>query len=131
MNQEETRQRHGQEKYTGSSLKSNILLEALNDNGLKQLITEPTRSTETCKNILDLLITNVPNSLTNIMVVPGISDHDGITAHLSTHIAQPSLPCTRRLLYHKTDFESINICLKENINLLLMRLLIQTNSGSS
>ena len=44
----------------------------LDDNNLTQVVELPTRN----QNILDLVITNNPNSIKNVSVIPGISDHD-------------------------------------------------------
>ena len=46
--------------------------EMLNDYGLTQVVTEPTRS----GNILDLLITNRPSQVNRVQILPGIGDHD-------------------------------------------------------
>ena len=51
---------------------------SFNDNGLTQKVNEPTRN-----DILDLVLTKNPDSISNIKVVPGISDHDIVTASLS------------------------------------------------
>jgi hypothetical protein len=52
----------------------------LDDFGLTQHITEPTRThyskdKETTKNILDLIATNMPEQVNRVKVIPGISDH--------------------------------------------------------
>lgn len=44
----------------------------LDDKGLVQLVDRPTR----LENTLDLAISNNPNSIENISVIPGVSDHD-------------------------------------------------------
>ena len=44
----------------------------LDDNNFTQVVELPTRN----QNILDLVITNNPNSVKNVSVIPGISDHD-------------------------------------------------------
>ena len=44
----------------------------LDDHRLIQLVEEPTRGT----NILDLIITNYPESFRRTEVMPGLSDHD-------------------------------------------------------
>ena len=49
----------------------NELLSILNDNGLEQMITEPTR----LENTLDLIITNQPQLIPKTEVIPGLSDH--------------------------------------------------------
>ena len=49
-------------------------LECLEDHGLQQLVTTPTRE----KNILDLFLTNNPTRIESIKVIPGISDHEAV-----------------------------------------------------
>ena len=44
----------------------------LDDNGLIQMVEEPTRG----ENTLDLILTNNPSTFTRIETIPGISDHD-------------------------------------------------------
>ena len=50
-----------------------IILDACNDNGLRQTVTEPTRKDKTSgvENILDLFLTSNPNLLTKTEVVSG------------------------------------------------------------
>ena len=51
----------------------------LNIFGLKQVIAEPTRTTETSSTLIDLIITNRPENITNKGVFPNsIADHDMI-----------------------------------------------------
>ena len=49
----------------------NNFLEVLEDLSLHQLVLEPTRQ----GNILDLMITNVPDLIPRVEVIPGLSDH--------------------------------------------------------
>ena len=51
----------------------------LNIFGLKQVITEPTRTTEPSSTLIDSIITNRPENITNKVVFPNsIADHDMI-----------------------------------------------------
>ena len=50
--------------------------EVLDNSSLVQLVEEPTRQ----NNTLDLLITNQPSKVLRVDVVPGISDHDIVSA---------------------------------------------------
>jgi hypothetical protein len=47
----------------------------LDDQGLEQLVQEPTRG----ENTLDLCITNNPTNINRTNVIPGISDHEAVT----------------------------------------------------
>ena len=61
---------------------SEKLLDIINEHDLLQLVREPTRRDD---NILDLVLTNNNKLVSNITVVPGISDHDIVTFDLNTH----------------------------------------------
>ena len=50
----------------------------LDEYGLEQLINQPTRG----NNILDLVFSTQPNTISNLRVIPGISDHEAIFFHL-------------------------------------------------
>jgi len=54
------------------------LLESINEFGLDQLVTEPTRG----ENILDLIFSSHPESISNVEVIPGISDHEAVYCEL-------------------------------------------------
>ena len=60
------------------------LLESINEfalDALDQLVTEPTRG----RNILDLIFSSHPESISNIQVIPGISDHEAVYCELILH----------------------------------------------
>lgn len=62
-----------------------LVIYSIEVNQLEQLITEPTRTTETSSTLLDLLITSTPNPFTSANVIKaGISDHFSICGVLST-----------------------------------------------
>ena len=66
--------------WKGNTLKSNTqcssihhkFTEILDDNGLTQIVEDPTRGTH----ILDLIATNHPSSFRRTEIIPGISDND-------------------------------------------------------
>ncbi|CAC5421635.1 unnamed protein product [Mytilus coruscus] len=66
--------------------------EILVDNGLSQIVEEPTRQTNTP----DLLITNHPNSFKRVETLPGVSDHDIVFAEISV-----ILSIARKILLYK------------------------------
>ena len=51
-----------------------LFVDTINDHGLEQLISAPTRG----NNILDLLLCSHPSLISNVEIAPGISDHDAI-----------------------------------------------------
>ena len=81
-----------------------LFLDTVNEFGLKQLITQPTR----VNNILDLVFCIQPNIISNLQVIPGISDHEtilfylGLATSLSVH--EPRHPI---LLYHKGNLNGL------------------------
>ena len=58
------------------------LIQVAEENDLHQCVKTPMRCTECCQNILDLLFTNQPLSIDNVLVIQGFSDHDAITASI-------------------------------------------------
>jgi len=56
-----------------------LLLESVNEFGLDQLVTEPTRG----GNILDLLFSTNSESIDNVEVIPGMSDHEAVYCELT------------------------------------------------
>lgn len=45
------------------------------DFNFSNVITQPTRTTEICSNVLDLCLTQEPDLISNVTYLPGISDH--------------------------------------------------------
>ena len=59
------------------------------------------------RKILDLFFSSHPK-ISNLVIVPGISDHDVITFYLDiTHKATSSINQHKDALYHNGDFQSI------------------------
>jgi len=50
----------------------------INDNGLAQIVQEPTRQ----GNVLDLIVTNKPNQVKRVQILPGIGDHNAVFCDL-------------------------------------------------
>ena len=74
-------------------------MDTINEYGLEQLITQPTRGSK----ILDLVFCSQPDTISGIKIIPGISDHEAIFFHLDS-INNFSIQKTSRhpiLLYHK------------------------------
>ena len=69
------------------------LIDITKDRFLQQLVTEPIRITETTESILDLFFTNNSCLISNLDVIPGISDHEVvyIEASLSCPTAESML----------------------------------------
>lgn len=75
---------------------------------LIQKITEPTRITSESSNILDLVLTNSPESLKSIAYLREISDHKVI--HTTLNFVPKTRPIFRKTirLYDKANYERIN-----------------------
>ncbi|XP_071177850.1 uncharacterized protein [Mytilus edulis] len=83
---------------------------SLDDTCLTQIVDVPTRK----DNILDLIITNLPNQVQRVEVIPGLSDHDIVFAEFA--IASSKLKQKPRIipLYKKANWSTI----KQEINTL-------------
>jgi hypothetical protein len=78
-------------------------IDMLNDNGLAQMVEEPTRG----ENTLDLVISDNRSCITRVHTLPGISDHDIVFAEvdlkIKTKIQKPrSIP-----LYKKAKWDTM------------------------
>ena len=93
----------------------------LNDNGLTQLVTKPTR----LHNTLDLMITNNPTRVNRTEILPGISDHEIVLCELDI------IPATNKLikrsipLYRKADWK----LLSDHIKNIEIKILNSPNSS--
>ncbi|CAG2244129.1 unnamed protein product [Mytilus edulis] len=87
---------------------------SLDDTCLTQIVDVPTRK----DNILDLIITNLPNQVQRVEVIPGLSDHDIVFAEFA--IAPSKLKQKPRIipLYKKANWGTI----KQEINTLYKHL---------
>ena len=95
----------------------------LNDNGLRQIVSEPTRITVNTKTLIDLVITNVPEIAAVIQPKHKISDHETILVQIKCDT--PNRVCDKKeikfLNYNKELFntqlssQNINISSLNNI----------------
>lgn len=82
--------------------------------GMKQYVTEPTRA----DNILDIVLCDTPNIVSNVNVLPALanSDHETVTFNISlNHKLQEMSHAKTKLNWKNSDVASINHYL-ENIN---------------
>ena len=61
--------------YTYGNDVNYLFIETVNDFGLEQFVTQPTRN----NHILDLVFTSQPELISDINVVPGISNHEAVS----------------------------------------------------
>lgn len=75
---------------------------------LTQLVTCPTRVTDSTANILDLVLTSRPDLTSPITYLPGISDHLAISFGICIPINNTLKIRKQIRIYNKADFNSIN-----------------------
>ena len=79
------------------------MLSVVNDYFLDQLVMEPTRE----NNILDLLLTNAPDSICNVSVIPGMSDHEAVTCECNINIKINKKKPRTIYIHSKADSEGL------------------------
>ena len=81
-----------------------IFLDVIHDHGLDQLVTEATRG----NNILDLILCSHPHIISDINIIPGISDHEALLFCLGS-ATKPVIDEINRsiFLFHKGDMASL------------------------
>ena len=80
-------------------------LSIVKDNFLDQVVTEPTRITETSSTTLDLFFTNITTLVNQVHVIPGISDHEAVFIESSLR-PMKNTPAPRKIIqYRKADYE--------------------------
>ena len=84
-----------------SQSEGQMLIDAMNDHGLEQLVHFPTRE----KNTLDLILTSLPGQFQEIHSPDKLSDHDVISGTLKIHIPPKKKPRRKVFLYQKGNFE--------------------------
>ena len=93
----------------------------LNDNGLTQLFTKPTR----LQNTLDLTITNNPTRVNRTEILSGISDHEIVLGELDIS-PTTNKPIKRSIpLYRKADWD----LLSDHITNIEIKILNSPNSS--
>ena len=73
---------------TLSQLEGQILIDIMNDHGLKQMVHFPTRE----KNTLDLILTTLPGQFKDAHSSDKVSDHDIVSGSLKVFIPLPPPP---------------------------------------
>ena len=83
----------------------------INDRNLFQMIEEPTRITENCSSLLDLIITDSPGFLDNVSTLPPLSDldHNVVYATINFVDYTPSKIYKEVWFYDKADWNTIKV----------------------
>ena len=84
------------------------LIDITNNRFLQQLVTEPTRIIETTESILDLFFTNNSSLISNVEVIPGISDHEAVYIEPSLRPHFNPVQLRKVYCYNKGDQSSMN-----------------------
>lgn len=72
------------------------------------MVTQPTRTTATSSNVLDLLLTSAPDFVSEVKYLPGLSDH--CLLHITLNLPSNKTPNKTKTIYNyaKANFSSIN-----------------------
>ena len=84
----------------------NSLLDLIEDNALTQHVTEPTRPAS--GKTLDLVLSSSPTLVSNVKVVPGMSDHDIVTFDINAKPHRALTSPHKVYLYKKMDSEGLH-----------------------
>ena len=83
------------------------------DNDLDQVVTEPTRVTETTLSILDLsFFTSNQTLISKVEVIPGSSDHEAVFIESSPRPMRVKTTPRKVFQYRKADYEGMKQELK-------------------
>lgn len=86
------------------------MLNMLSNFSLTQMVTEGTRQ----NNILDLFLTNQPNWVKRVLVVPGISDHKAVLCEMKLTYEKTQTSVSRKMYnYSQGDVNQIGFALQE------------------
>ena len=99
-------------------------LDLLNDHGLQQMVTFPTRE----KNTLDLFVTNFPTLVPRTEAVPGISDHFAV--YMEFQIQTERRNNTRRKVpcYNRADWPALHAAAAQLTNSITARFSSNSNT---
>ena len=75
------------------------------DTFLEQVVTEPTRVTESSSNILYLFFTNNETLVNQVHVIPGIGDHEAVLIESRLRPMKKVTSPRKIFQYHKADYE--------------------------
>ena len=89
---------------TGSDM--NTLLDFIEDNALTQHVTEPTRPVSL--KTPDLVLSSTPTLISDVSVVPGMSDHDIVTFTINTNPRKTSEPPHKVYRYKSANMDGLH-----------------------
>ena len=77
--------------------------EVLNDLDFEKMVLVPTRQS----NILDLVLTNAPDLIPRVEVIPGLSDHDIVFFEFCVKLDRKQNAMRQIFLYKRADWKAI------------------------
>eukprot|EP00057_Strongylocentrotus_purpuratus_P014907 XP_011669381.1 PREDICTED: uncharacterized protein LOC105440653 [Strongylocentrotus purpuratus] len=92
-----------------------LMLDIIDQLGLTQMVLQPTRM----GNILDLVLTSVPDIVDDVAIGKGMSDHDAVTCHFSQHVKLVKTKTRKIYQFKKSNMDSLRDDLKESTNKIL------------
>ena len=84
----------------------NKLLDLISDHALTQYVSSPTRPAS--MKTLDLVLSSVPSLVSNVRVVPGMSDHDIVMFNILLNPNRALHPRRKIYLYDKADLTKLH-----------------------
>ena len=93
--------------YATCSSVSKQLLHLAKDAYLDQMVTQPTRITETTANTLDLFFTSNATLINKVETIPGISDHEAVFIESSLRPMKVKVSPRKVFQYRKADYEGM------------------------
>lgn len=91
-----------------SHSESTAFVNLCSDFNFSQMVTEPTRTSLSSANILDLILTTSPDLVNSITYLPGLSDHCFINFTLKGFVHRSVSKPKYIRDYNKADYQSIN-----------------------
>ena len=93
--------------YATNSAVSNKLLTIVKNMYLEQVVTEPTRITETSSNTLYMFFTSNHTLVNKVEVIPGDSDHESVFIASSLRPMRVKTPPRKVFQYRKADYDAM------------------------
>ena len=97
-------------------------VDLIEDLGMQQMVLEPTR----LSNILDLVITNTPDLIPRLEVIPGLSDHEIVFFEYSIKADRKKNTLRQIFLYRRADWDA----LRKDMNDLLEKTAADDNKSA-
>lgn len=100
--------------FSSQSALSKAIGDLIISHGLFQFVENPTRITPSTSNTLDLFFANSRDLIRDVLTIPGISDHECVTARIVC--TRPHAPVVRHgkvYLYDRGNFGSISLALEK------------------